>query len=52
MRYGIGITNNQRTQFGTTNEHGYAQFELIACGKSQLTMKRWSCDRPATFDMT
>ena len=37
--------------FGTTNEHGHALFEYIACGKSQLTMKRWSCDRPATFDV-
>ena len=37
--------------FGKTNEHGHAQLELIACGKSQLTMKRWSCDRPATFDV-
>ena len=24
----------------------------IACGKSQLTIERWSCDRPETFDVT
>ena len=37
--------------FGTTNEHGHALFELVACGRSQLTMKRWSGDRPATFEV-
>ena len=32
--------------FGTTDENG----ELSSRGISQLALKRWSCDRSATFE--
>ena len=45
MRYGIGsLRDNQRTRS--------CLIQINCVWKKQLTMKRWSCDRPATFDVT